>query len=176
MTDAALENAITLLKQGDQSGFDVIYEATKTKVYYAILTILKDSSLAEDIMQETYLKAIKYIKKYNRKHSFEAWIITIAKNTAINTYNRRKKELNVDASETPEIFGETLSTSEDQYYLKQLLEILNPIEKEVIIRHVILDEKHKTIAKALNKPLGTITWMYQNALQKLRKKAGEEDE
>ncbi len=176
MTKDDLHRAISLLKQGDHSHFDLLYDMTKTKVYYTILAIIKDPSLAEDLMQDTYLKIIETIHKFNPKKSFEAWAVTIAKNTAINAYNKRKREHLIDASESPEIFGKTLTNAEDQYYLQKLIDVLNPTEKEIVIRHVVLDEKHKDIAKALNKPLGTITWSYQNALSKLKKKAGEEDE
>jgi len=49
---------IKRLKDGDLSVFDDIYYSTKDNVYYTILSIIKDQSLSEDIMQETYLKAL----------------------------------------------------------------------------------------------------------------------
>jgi RNA polymerase sigma-70 factor, ECF subfamily len=169
-----LDYAVQKFKQGDEAYFDIIYEETKTKVYYTILSIVKDHSLAEDLMQETYLKMIEALPKYKRKNQFPAWIATIARNLAINTFNKRKKELLVDIDESEYMFGSEESPQENRYYLDKLLNVLNDDEKQVVIRHVILDEKHKDIALALDKPLGTITWMYQNALKKL-KKAGEED-
>jgi RNA polymerase sigma-70 factor (ECF subfamily) len=176
MKTVDLKTAIKHLKKGDDTYFDVIYDTTKTGVYYTILTIVKDKSLTEDLMQDTYIKMIEKIHTYKTNTQFAAWINRIAKNLAINTYNRRKRELYVDEQETPNLFGETTSSQEDTYYLEHLLKVLNPEEQEVIIRHVILEEKHKDIAKALDKPLGTITWMYQNALKKLRKEAGDDHE
>ena len=83
---------IEKLKNGDMSVFDDIYYSTKDNVYYTILSIVKDASLSEDIMQETYLKTLEKIHSYKPSNSFNSWIITIARNLAINEYNRRKRE------------------------------------------------------------------------------------
>ncbi len=85
-----LEKAFQALKKGDETAFVEIYEATHRLVYYTIYQILKDSELAKDIMQDTYLKVHEKIDSY-RFDSPKAWIMTIARNLAINAYNRRKK-------------------------------------------------------------------------------------
>jgi RNA polymerase sigma-70 factor (ECF subfamily) len=79
----------------------------------------------------------------------------------------------VDVSENPYLFGESFEDNEKSYYLNTLLNKLSKDEKEIVIRHVLLDQKHKAIAEALNKPLGTITWMYREALKKLREMDGD---
>lgn len=173
MNQKQLEQAVKLFKKGHEEAFDTIYEETKTKVYYTILHIVKDHALAEDLMQETYLKMIEALPNYKRQNQFPAWIAMIAKNLAINTYNKRKKETLIDVSENPYIFGETFEDNETNYYLKSLLKRLNSDEREVVIRHVLLDQKHKEIAEALNKPLGTVTWLYSEAIKKLREMDGE---
>lgn len=173
MNHRLLEQAVKQFKKGQEEAFDIIYEETKTKVYYTILNIVKDHALAEDLMQETYLKMIEALPNYKIQSQFPAWIAMIAKNLAINTYNKRKKETLVDVSENPSLFGETLENNETSYYLKSLLNKLNPDEKEIVIRHVLLDQKHKEIAAELNKPLGTITWLYSEAIKKLREMDGD---
>ena len=176
MIDHKLEHLVMRLKKGDMSVFDDIYEQTKTKVYYTILTVLKDASLAEDIMQDTYLKMLEKIHQYKVQKSFSAWITLIAKNLAINEYHKRSKEVMMPEDAENYLLPKTNPQSENTYYLQELLKVLTPTEREIVIRHTILEEKHKTIAKALNKPLGTITWSYQNALKKLRKEAHDDEE
>ncbi|MFP4286902.1 MAG: RNA polymerase sigma factor [Candidatus Izemoplasmataceae bacterium] len=173
MTNKRLEQAVKQFKNGHEEAFDVIYHETKTKVYYTILHVVKDHALAEDLMQETYLKMIEALPKYERQNQFPAWLATIAKNLAINTYNKRKKETLVDVSENPYIFGESIENNEKSYYLNSLLNRLSKEEKEIVLRHVLLDQKHKEIAEALNKPLGTVTWLYSEALKKLKEMDGE---
>ena len=158
------------LKDGDLSVFDDIYYSTKDNVYYTILSIVKDRSLSEDIMQETYLKALEKIHSYKPRSSFNSWIITIARNLAINEYNRRKQELKVDPTENEIVFGSVESMSEKELLIKEMLEYLTEEEREIIIMHVIGDMKYREIAEVLGKPIGTVSWKYNEAINKLKNK------
>jgi RNA polymerase sigma-70 factor (ECF subfamily) len=173
MTPKELNQLVKRLQKDDMSVFDAIYYDTKSLVYYTILNITKDSSLAEDIMQDAYLKALEKIQSFKPTYSFKSWIVMIAKNLAINEYNRRKRELSFDPNEDEYIFGQQESTSEQQLIVKEMLETLTETEQEVIVLHVIADLNHREIAAILGKPLGTITWTYQQAIKKLKDQFGE---
>lgn len=173
MTPKELNQLVKRLQKGDMAVFDPIYHETKSLVYYTILNITKDSSLAEDIMQDAYLKALEKIHSFKPTYSFKSWIVMIAKNLAINEYNRRKRELSFDPNEEEYIFGQEESTSEQQLIVQEMLESLTETEQEVLVLHVLGDLKHREIASMLGKPLGTITWTYQQAIQKLRNQFGE---
>jgi RNA polymerase sigma-70 factor (ECF subfamily) len=161
------------LQNGDMSVFDDIYYNTKDIVFYSILGILKDYSLSEDIMQDTYLKALSKIHSYKPTHSFKSWIVTIGKNLAINEFNRRKRETSIDIQTDEMFLGQTESRSENQILIEQIFKVLNDTEREIVLLHVIGDLKHREIAKMLNKPIGTITWSYKNSLEKLKKELKE---
>ena len=62
------------------SAFDEIYNRTRKSVYYVALSILRDNALAEDVMQTTYMRVLKYIQSYALGTNASAWIIKIAKN------------------------------------------------------------------------------------------------
>ncbi len=171
-----LNHLVEQLKRGDLAVFDAIYAQTRVGVYYTILAIVKDVNLTEDLMQETYLKMLESLPRYRKRNQFQAWLNTIARNLAINLFNRRKREQPIDQETDSSLFGVTVDQQEKAYALQDLLAVLNEEEKIVIIRYVILEERHKDIAKHLNKPVGTVTWMYQNALKKMRRKAGEDDD
>lgn len=168
MTPKELNRLVKRLQNGDMSVFDPIYYETKSLVYYTVLNILKDQSLSEDIMQDSYLKALEKIHSFKPSYSFKSWIVMIARNLAINEYNRRKRELSFDVNEDEYIFGTQESTSEKQMIVKEMLESLKPEEQEIVILHVIGDMKHREIAAILNKPIGTVTWAYNEAIKKLR--------
>jgi len=156
------------LQNGDISVFDDIYYQTKDVVFYTILNILKDYSLSEDIMQDTYLQALAKIQTYKPTHSFKAWIATIAKNLAFNEFNRRSKTMTVDVQEDESYFGSTPSNIENKILIEQIFQILNETEREVVLLHVVADMKHKDIASIIDKPLGTVTWLYKTSIEKLR--------
>jgi len=176
LSETTLDHAVAKLKRGDRSAFDVVYDQTKTKVFYTILAIVHDYSLSEDIMQDTYIKMLESLPSYRRRGKFEGWLLTIARNLALNTLRNRKRSTHVDPQENLDWFGSTESVAESHAELAEWLKELNDGEKEIVIRHAVLDETHKSIAKTMGKPLGTVTWTYQNALKKIRSKAGESRE
>jgi RNA polymerase sigma-70 factor (ECF subfamily) len=173
MTKTELNQLVKQLQNGEMQVFDMIYHETKSIVYYTILGILKDSSLAEDIMQETYLKSLEKIHSFKPRYSFSAWLVTIARNMAFNEFNRRKRELSYDPNEDDTIFGQVDSMSEKQLMIRDMLEILDETEREVVVMHILGDLKHREIAEALKKPIGTVTWIYNKAITKLQDKFGE---
>ena len=165
-----INELVKQLQNGNIEVFDDIYYQTKNIVYYSIFIILKDYQLSEDIMQDTYLKALDKIHTYKPRAHFKSWIVTIAKNLAINEFNRRKREMLIDISEQEYILGSCASTAENEVLISQIFTVLSDIEKEVVLLHVVGDLKHREIAKLLNKPLGTITWTYNKAIKKLKEK------
>lgn len=173
MTPRELNKLVKQLQNGNLDVFDAIYFETKSFVFYTILNVVKDYSLAEDLMQDTYLKALEKIHSFKPSYSFKSWIVQVAKNLAINEYNRRKKVQSFDPSENDVIFGTEESTSEKKLIAEEMLNSLDEFEREIVIMHVIGDLKHREIAELLDKPLGTITWTYQQAIRKIRNEFGE---
>ena len=168
-----MNNIIRQLKSGNMDFFDDFYELTKKQVYVAIINIIKNKTICEDIMQDTYLKFLNNIHKYKDKTNVIAFIVTIARNLAINEYNKNKIEVDYDLSLYEE---EIVSKTEETPFLDLVYETLSGIELEVFILHVIDDLKHREIAKIMKKPLGTITWIYNKALKKMKEKVGENNE
>jgi len=167
--DKTLERYIQKLKNGDSSAFDKIYELTYRKIFFIVLPILKDKSLTEDIMQDTYLKFLDKLYDYNAKNSL-AYLLTIAKNLAINEYNKRKRvtrEIDLDAATFS--FDAHLEISvERKEFVESALKILTQTERNIFLLHNLENLTHREISMILNKPLGTITWTYQQALKKMR--------
>ncbi|MDD3170705.1 MAG: RNA polymerase sigma factor [Bacilli bacterium] len=159
------------LKKGNMNFFDDFYDLTKKQVYYAIVMILKDKSLSEDIMQDTYIRFLEKINYYNERTNVVAFIVTIARNLAINAYNKRKREVIYDIYDHDDMFQ--AEEKKETPLLNLVMETLEGEEREVFLLHVIDELKHREIAKVMNKPLGTITWMYNNAVKKMRGKVGE---
>lgn len=151
---------------GESIAFDVIYSETKKSVYLSIYSIIKDKSLVEDLMQDTYMKAINSIEYYRLGTNFKAWISRIARNNALNLYNKRKKEEIIDHGENPQIYEKTECTN---HLLDSALKILDGYEKEIVIYRIILNYTFKEISEIIGLPLGTIFWMYQKAIAKLKK-------
>jgi len=164
------------LQQGNVEAFDEIYALSHKAVYYTILSILKDPSLSEDIMQDTYIKFLKNPTAYH-ENNFLAYIVTIARNMAINEYHSRKR---IDLSDDIEwsrklVFeGSVEIDIEKKEFIERALSVLDPFEKNVMLLYNISNLTHKEIATVLSKPIGTITWTYSKALKKIREAIKEE--
>ena len=166
MNARELDYYINLYLSGQEDAFDVIYYETQKTVYLSIYNIIKDRSLIEDIMQDTYLKAINSIEYYKKGTNFQAWISTIARNQAINVYNKRKKETLVDPVDNIKFFE---SPVEKNSLLEKALKVLDGLEKDIIVYHIVLNFKFQDIANILEIPLSTVFFMYKKALSKIKK-------
>lgn len=169
-----LLEAIEKLKLKDNEAFEYIYYQTKTSVYAIIINIVKDHNLTEDLMQDTYIKMIENIYQYDYKYKFITWLLTIARNTAIDEYRKRKKLQSIDIHESEYLFPYEKTDVTNIYNANYLLSLLDDDEREVVILYAIEQLKHREIAKILNKPIGTITWLYNSAIKKL-KEVGKEN-
>jgi RNA polymerase sigma-70 factor (ECF subfamily) len=166
-----IHEIIKELKQRNYQSFDVFYNLTKNQVFYAIINIVKDKSQAEDLMQDTYLKFLEKIDQYKDGNNPYAYLSRIARNLAINYYNQDKKIVyNDELIDQSDSLYESVEENEEIF---KLLNILSDIEKEVVTLHVINDLKFKEIASILKKPLGTVLWIYNKAIKKLKEKVGD---
>ena len=168
MTNKDLVTYIKSLQTGEMNAFDPIYHETKKLVYYTVFAILKDASISEDIMQETYLKMLEKIHSFKRNVSVKSWITTIARNLAINEFNKRKRELQIDVTDNEIIFGTVDSNSEKELIIRDILSSLNDTERDIVIYHIVSDLTFKEISNILDIPQGTVSWKYSEAIKKLK--------
>ena len=163
MNNNNLDKHITKYLDGDSYEFDYIYEQTKKHVYLSIYTYVKNQMVIDDLMQDTYMKAIDNLKSYKIGTNFYAWISMIARNIAINYYNKNKKIEIVEEY----IGGENPNNDS---LLSFALNVLQGLERDVIIYHIVLNMKFNDIAKILDKPLGTVYSIYKKAIENIKKK------
>ena len=136
--------------------------------------IVKNKTVSDDIMQETYMRFLNNIHKYKEKTNVVAFIVTIARNLAINEYNKQKKEVFYDFSTYEDTY--IVEKEKDTPLLDIVYDTLSGDELQVFIMHVIDELKHREIAKIMKKPLGTITWLYNKALKKVKERIGDDNE
>ncbi len=156
------------LKQRDYKSFDTFYNLTKNQVFYAIISIVKDQAEAEDLMQEVYMKFLEKIDDYRSNSNPYAYLSTIGRNLAINYYNKNKRV--IVSQELIETFpAEKVEEPNEDIF--KILDLLEPDEREIVTLHVINDLKFREIVPIVEKPLGTVLWIYNKAIKKLKEKA-----
>lgn len=88
------EQLVSAYAAGDNNAFDQLLKRHKARLFNFILSMVKDRDLADDIFQETFVKAIVTIRqgRYNDQGKFIAWIYRIARNLIIDSYRQDKVE------------------------------------------------------------------------------------
>lgn len=172
----ALERAVIRLKNGEQKYFDYIYDKTFKLVYFTVLKILNNKAQAEDVAQETFVTAFKNIQKY-QSDNITAWLVTIARNLAINCYNRNKRETIVDFQENASYFGSyEIGNNEGNGIFELALKVLDETDYQIMIMSIVSGYKRREIAEVLKIPISTVSWRYKKALQILKNKLKGGDE
>lgn len=179
LSDSAL---ISLYVAGDENAFELLLNRHKNKVFTTILLIVKDTYTAEDLLQDTFIKAIHTIKggRYNEEGKFSSWICRIAHNLAIDFFRKEKRSpvitledgsnlLNAlpfaeDSAESVQIKEETHAR------LRELIQQLPPAQKEVLIMRHYADMSFQEIAEATGVSINTALGRMRYALINLRKK------
>lgn len=137
----AMDLIIARVKQGDHSAFNVLIDEHKAMAFTLALKILKSREDAEEVAQDSFLKAYKNINQFEGKSKFSTWLYTIVYNTALTKLKRRK--LIIESSDAISDFNLSNYTESDQEwrklqrderssYIKKALDALNEEDALVI--------------------------------------------
>jgi RNA polymerase sigma-70 factor, ECF subfamily len=126
-------------------------------------SLTEDAEEAKDLLQETFLKALKYCDKFVTESNFKAWICTIMKNTFINNYHRSLRyDLFYERSKTElqqnEIYASGSYDPNSLYYSKELQKMIDSLDDDLRLPFKMHQEgfKYKEIAAALTLNIGTV--------------------
>ncbi|GAA0760938.1 MULTISPECIES: sigma-70 family RNA polymerase sigma factor [Clostridium] len=132
-----------------------IYKENSKIVYGFLLSYTKDASLSEELTQETFLRAIKSIHKYNGKCKISVWLCQIAKHILFQEWEKRGKTINVSYDENIQIKGdsteELVISNENKKSIYKIIQSLENPYKEVIYLRLTGDLSFKEISEILGK-------------------------
>ena len=173
---------VTLYIRGNEKAFEKLVQRHKSRIYTTIYLIVKDQYVAEDLLQDTFIKAVDTIKggRYNDEGKFLPWIIRIAHNLAIDYFRRDKRYPNVVFEDGSSVFN-TLDFSEDSVesiqirqetheQLREMIQRLPDVQKQVLIMRHYEDMSFQEIADATGVSINTALGRMRYALINLRKK------
>ncbi len=97
-----VEPSLELLRKQDREAFAQLVESTSVPVYHLALRLLNDEQDAEDVLQETYIKAFQALPGFEGRSSLKTWLFRIATNEALMLLRKRKPQqvdLEIDREE-----------------------------------------------------------------------------
>jgi RNA polymerase sigma-70 factor (ECF subfamily) len=159
--------------RGDEAAFECLYDATRAKLYGVLLRILGKPVLAEEVMQEAYLKVWNLVDHFDPATASPiTWMVAIARNRAIDIV-RKRGDISIDEeSEAPEPAAEApapLARREMTAELKRLLSCLgrlDPEKQRIVLLAYYSGWSRDQLATKLDIPVNTIkTWLRRSLLE-----------
>ena len=167
----SLEQELVLIKNaqaGDRQALSQLWDFITPKLFGYLVNTLKDKALAEDILQTTWLKAIKALPGFKSQGiSISAWLFAIARNECKQHWRKDTREdaLNENLHDAPNTDGQQ---TEQNILIEQMLAKLSPEDQELIRLRYISDLSIKDIAKVLNINLIAVRVRLHRAISKAR--------
>ena len=168
------DGLILELQKGNEKAFERLYQLYSESIYGIIFSIVKDEKIAEEVLQDTFLKIWDNAKSYNSdKGRFFTWILNIARNSSIDkirskSFKNKKQNLKsdnfVDILEAKTNFSSKI----DAIGLNKYINMLQPVCKQLIDLLFFKGYTQKETAEELEMPLGTVKTKNRTCINKLR--------
>lgn len=185
MTD---EQLVVSYSEGNNQAFDILLSRYENRLFSYIYFIVRNNELAEDIFQDTFVKAITTIRqgRYTENGKFPAWISRIAHNLIIDYFRQEKNEnvVSNDDSEVDLLNNINLSerTIESEIIegqikddVRELVKLLPDNQREVVYMRFYQNLSFKEIAEATGASINTALGRMRYAILNLRRMAEERD-
>lgn len=134
-------------------------------LYNAALRMTRDGSEAQDLVQDTYLRAYRFYSKFEKGTNFRAWIFKILKNIYINKYRKQQKAPQMVEISNVELVGDLAAdvTPENEFFnnlldddIKEAMDLLPEEFRDAIILSDLEGFSYKEISEILDRPIGTV--------------------
>lgn len=181
MAQAQLDQLLRAVANGDKAAFRAIYDATSAKLFAVAIRILKRQDLAEDVIQDVYLKIWDSAPNYRAElGSPVGWMVAITRNRAIDVLRKRtevgtedEKNSGERADDAPDPFQLTAQSRQ----LKALLDCmgkLNADQKKCLLMAYYYGYTHEEIAERMKKPVGTVKSWIRRSLARVKECLGDD--
>ena len=172
------KQAIYRLKQGDIRGLELLVDRFQVKAVRVAYLITRDLGLAQEIVQESFVKAYQSIRTFEENRPFEPWFLRSVVNASVKTMQRSawQVEMGEDADES--MFAELISSVELVEKQVEFIEIqdriweamqkLSPRQRAVVVQRYYLEMSEKEMAAESGAAVGTIKWLLNAARERLR--------
>jgi RNA polymerase sigma factor (sigma-70 family) len=175
---------VTSALNGDQKAYKALFEMYRQAIFHITVKIVRNPDEANDLVQETFIKAFGSLKTYDHNYRFSTWLYKIAANSSIDFLRKRKIDAlsldkpiaTSDGDVQMEIPDNTYNPEHDLRNrersggIEDAIESLPEKYKEVIVLRHKEDRSYEEIASMLKVPVGTVKARIFRARELLKKK------
>ena len=159
------------IKSNDQNAFKKLMNNYKSLIYFTILKMINNTDDAEDLTNETFLKAFNKLNKFKKDYTFSTWLLRIAINNTIDFIRKKKitttsinrsfksedrKDFEIEIKDETMNPGEKTIHKQKVHLVRKYVSKLPSKYKQLIIYRYFDELSYKEIAKKTVSPLGTI--------------------
>ena len=161
-------------RRGDLAAFEELVRACQADVYRFALYLTRDHEVAEDVTQETFLRAFRFIRGFRGGTKFSSWLLRIARNCSIDALNRSRTDASLD--EGPEPVARGLSDPTTRAALDAALASVPPEQRETFLLTEVLGLSYQEAGDVLGVRVGTVKSRMFRARRALCLALAEEEE
>ena len=160
-------------KNGDSGAFGPLMNIFRPQLFSYLKRISGDQTLAEDLLQETFIKVWRGIKNYNEQNKFSSWLFSIAHNAAMDELRKKKRNNIIYSDELPENHSAPnieleIITDELKEMIDKAVDRLPIKQKRVFLLRQYGKIKFKEIAEITEDPLNTVLAHMNYATKKIK--------
>jgi RNA polymerase sigma-70 factor (ECF subfamily) len=181
LEESSDEVLLARVKAGDESSLATLVERFRRPLYGYLHRMLGDAAEAEDVFQETFLRVVKHLPRFEEGRRVKPWIYAIASNLVKNVYRSRKyrEKTSIDQEADGEPLSRSLaalgqaappelaSQGERAQAVREAVERLSPVSRDALVLFYFQGLSYEEISQALEVPLGTVKSRIHNALSRL---------
>lgn len=161
------------VRDGDLAPLGVLFERHHVRLYNFFRRLTSDPAVSEDLVQEVFLRILKYRHTYRGEGSFGVWMYQIARNARTDHFRKRRHEGPAPAEE-PEIPsaapgpGDVVETGQQHALLRAALDRLPEEKREVLVLSRFQNMRYEEVADVLGCSVGAVKVRVHRALKELR--------
>ena len=171
-TDSALMQRV---RAGELDQLAELFERHHRRLYQFFVRLARDRGAAEDLVQEVFMRLIKYRHTFRYEAEFVPWMFALARNAAVDHFRARGRDSKRDAAAAPDVRAvvpplavERLEELERATQLRAALDLLAPDKREVVLLARFGELRHDRIASMLGISPGAVRARLHRALKELR--------
>jgi RNA polymerase sigma-70 factor (ECF subfamily) len=173
------QEAIQRLKAKDISGLEFLVTCYQVKAVRTAYLITRDTNLAEDVVQDSFLQAYRSINKFDAARPFEPWFMRSVVNASVKMMKKSARQVEASAErDADDLFSELaerfesveaqVESIEVQNQIWDAMQKLSPRQRAVIVQRYFLEMSEKEMAEEAGTATGTVKWMLNAARERLR--------
>jgi RNA polymerase sigma-70 factor (ECF subfamily) len=172
------QEAVRRLKKGDSGGLEYLVLAHQVRAIRMAYLITGDRGLAEEVVQEAFLRAYRSIGTFDPDRPFEPWFLRSVVNASVRLVKRAKREVALERPEAEQAFQRMaaqldspdaqLEAAETERAVREALDGLSLRQRAVIVQRYFLGMSEAEMASESGTAAGTIKWLLNAARRRLR--------